>query len=262
MEEEQRGLVQNDHMDQYWQRHDQHSIPSSSLSLLPPVLGSTKILVDQDVSDQDVLDWKLERKGVTSEFVDLYESFPASDQDMMELPLSMSPAYMDRRRSDPRLFAGHSGDRSLAQSDIPTLRRTHSLALISPYQHTHQHRRLSHPSLTHYVSAPPATEEPHHDTTIRRHSMPTIDSTAMNERQGPWIAQMDIWHQAQRQQPSRTRSVYAPGTPRRALQRSHSLQHDDSHPSNQQQHYFDGDGRIRITYYDDMLMEHPDDEER
>lgn len=273
MEEEQRGLVQNDHMDQYWQRHDQHSIPSSSLSLLPPVLGSTKILVDQDVSDREVLDWKLERKGVTSEFVDLYESFPASDQDMIDLPMylphPLPQAYMERRCSDPSLFAGYSGGRPLHHSDIPNLRRSQSLAMMPPYQHIDQQRRLSHPSFTHYVSASHPTEEPQHDSTIRRHSMPTIDDTAVNERQGHWIAQMDNWHRAQhRQQPSRTRSVYAPdnqGLPHRVLQRSHSLQHGPHHSSsNQQQHYFDGDGdgRIRITYYDDMLMEHPEDEER
>ncbi|ORZ15274.1 hypothetical protein BCR42DRAFT_376416 [Absidia repens] len=320
MEEEQRGLVQNDHMDQFWQQHSNsrpsmHSTASLSSSmytnLLPPPMGSTKILMDQDMvlpptevtTEQDILDWKLERKGVTSEFVDLYESFPAqsaTEEDLV-LYLSRRPSetYMERRQSAPLITLVDDDDDGRLEeedddADIPYLRRAHSMVMPTHVLGTPDNnaeilnqRRLSQPSFTQYARRPRVvsiSSTTPSSPQRRRHSMPPAEnSTIENERQGAWIASLDSWR-AQRldsdhhpHQLTRSMSVLAPEeslhSQRRrrssnpSLQRSQTLQQGRSLTGHQQQqerqqtHYLDNDdGRIRITYYDD-LIEHPDDDD-
>ncbi|CAO3593097.1 unnamed protein product [Absidia cylindrospora] len=319
MEEEQRGLVQNDHMDQFWQQHSNnrpsmHSTASLSSSLytnlLPPPMGSTKILMDQDMvlppmevtPDQDVLDWKLQRKGVTSEFVDLYESFPAQsiteEEEDLALYLSCRPSetYMERRQSAPLITLVDDNDRLEEDddADIPYLRRAHSMVMpthVPGTQHNSDilnHRRLSQPSLTQYARRPRRRAISISSTTTtqrRRHSMPSAENnTVENERQGAWISSLDYWRAQPQEsnhpphQLTRSMSVLAPEgshhSQRRqnnnnpSLQRSQTLQqgrslmgHHQQQQQQQQTHYLNNnDGRIRITYYDDLL-EHPDDDD-
>ncbi|CAO3612958.1 unnamed protein product [Cunninghamella blakesleeana] len=112
--DEKRGLLQNDNL---WQRQDNESYYSStSYPFLAPTISNNnnneniELLNTNNITDQEVLDWKLQRKGVTSEFVEIYETLPAqSTTDLsylilqQELEQKRKEDYMKRRQSAPQI---------------------------------------------------------------------------------------------------------------------------------------------------------------
>ncbi|KAI9308758.1 hypothetical protein BJ944DRAFT_236715 [Cunninghamella echinulata] len=103
--DEKRGLLQ-DHGE--WQQQQQQQDHTSLYSSTSYPFSSTNEKVDY-ITDQEVFDWRLQRKGVTSEFVEIYETLPAqSTTDLSYLTLQQElekqkrkDNYMKKRKSAP-----------------------------------------------------------------------------------------------------------------------------------------------------------------
>ncbi|KAI8077759.1 uncharacterized protein BX664DRAFT_343414 [Halteromyces radiatus] len=232
-DEEHRGLVQNDHMDQYWQRQDQHSMQSST-SLLSPMNNNLMVRTMhgnvETPTNQDLLDWRMQRKGVTSEFIDIYESLPArpTTEDMTYLMIQQQEeeererkqvllrlSMMGRRHSTPlqvhTVTRTDHNDNNNEDTFTQIPRRTHSMIVMDSSTQEQQsmndqQRRHSQPFYRQYGrnfskaiqqndDSKSSIDLQHHHR-CRRRSLPSIYSTDAcytDYRRGSWITQLDRW---------------------------------------------------------------------
>ncbi|CAO3643474.1 unnamed protein product [Cunninghamella echinulata] len=123
--DEKRGLLQ-DHGE--WQQQQQQQDHTSLYSSTSYPFSSMNEKVDH-ITDQEVFDWKLERKGVTSEFVEIYETLPAqSTTDLSCLTLQQeleqqkrNDNYMKKRKSAPYIqFNSSNNNNNKEGNNHPT----------------------------------------------------------------------------------------------------------------------------------------------
>ncbi|ORX44793.1 DUF221-domain-containing protein [Hesseltinella vesiculosa] len=195
-------------------------------------------------SDSSSVDWQpMERKGIISQLVDLYDGLPSELSLMDPPPHPASPTSTlprrSRRHSAPSLhvmFAVPLPPPSSDDNDFPVneLHRAHTTRIAPPARQDSMAALLRRPSQPRLPNRSRAAQHlpqveastPYSPSTRRRRH--SLAASRNLERQGNWIRHMDQWRQSRIEQPPHSLTRSTTLQPGAAGQHPHLLQRSNT----------------------------------